>query len=171
MGVNALLHRDEFGASRACHTRFHTREDGIDRGVTFDQRLRQLLPWAACRLIEAFDRVRLRGPAMTYSNWGNACGPCSTQSGRCLPYRLGRSSEAPRERASSCQSDNDPDFPRSANPAGRRSRTCGATFAWRPSHGGRTHIPRQKNLRTRRTTLERLPMVPALRPRRREVLS
>jgi len=141
------------------------------RHATFDQRFRQLLPWVACRVFEAFDRARLRGPAMTYSSWGNACGLCSRRSCRCLQCRLGRSSEARRERASSCQSDNDPDFPRSANPAGRRSRICGATFAWRPSYGGRTHICRQENLPTRRTTLELLPRVPALRPRRREVRS
>jgi hypothetical protein len=59
------------------------------RHTTFDQRFRQLLPCVACRLVEAFDRVRLRGPAMTYSSWGNACGLCSTRSGRCLQCRLG----------------------------------------------------------------------------------
>ena len=70
------------------------------RHATFDQRFRQLLPWVACRVFEAFDRVRLRGPAMTYSSWGNACGLCSRRSCRCLQCRLGRSSEARRERAS-----------------------------------------------------------------------
>ena len=90
---------------------------------------------------------------MTYSSWGNACGPCSRLSCRCLQCRLGRGSEARRERASSCQSDNDPDVPRSANPAGRRSRICGATCAWRPSYEGRTHMPRKENRRTEPTTL------------------
>ena len=101
------------------------------RHATFDQRFRQLLPWVACRLVEAFDRVRLREPAMTYSSWGNACGPCSTRSCRCLQCRLRRSSGARRERASSCQSDNDPDFP---DPRTRRVDEVG--FAERLSLGG-----------------------------------
>jgi hypothetical protein len=71
---------------------------------------------------------------MTYSSWGNACRPCSRRSCRCRQCQLGPSSEGPRERASSYQSDNDPDFLRSANPADKRSRICGATCAWRPSH-------------------------------------
>jgi hypothetical protein len=33
LGVNALLHRDEFGASLALSYAFHTRADGIDRGA------------------------------------------------------------------------------------------------------------------------------------------
>jgi hypothetical protein len=101
---------------------------------------------------------------MTYSSWGNVGIPCSRQFCRCLQYRFGPSSEGLRERASSYQSDNDPDFLRSANPAGKRSRICGATCAWRPSYGGRTHIPRRKTGapcgRHR---------FPALRPYRREV--
>jgi len=104
---------------------------------------------------------RRRGRAMTYSSWGIACRPCSRQSCKCLQYRLGPSSEGLRERASSYQSDNDPDFLRSANPAGKRSRICGATCAWRPSYGGRTHISREENPRTERTTsVSRAPSIP-----------
>ena len=104
---------------------------------------------------------RRRGRAMTYSSWGIAGRPCSRQSCKCLRYRLGPSSEGLRERASSYQSDNDPDFLRSANPAGKRSRICGATCAWRPSYGGRTHIPREENPRTERTTsVSRAPSIP-----------
>ena len=95
---------------------------------------------------------RRRGRAMTYSSWGIACRPCARQSCKCLQYRLGPSSEGLRERASSYQSDNDPDFLRSANPAGKRSRICGGICAWRPSYGGRTHISGEENRRTERTT-------------------
>jgi hypothetical protein len=102
---------------------------------------------------------RRRGRAMTYSSWGIAGRPCSRRSCKCLRYRLGPSSEGLRERAFSYQSDNDPDFLRSANPAGKRSRICGGICAWRPSYGGRTHIPREENRRTERTT-----WVSALRP-------
>jgi len=104
---------------------------------------------------------RRRGRAMTYSSWGIACRPCARQSCKCPQYRLGPSSEGLRERASSYQSDNDPDFRRSANPAGKRSRICGATCAWRPSYGGRTHISGEENPRTERTTsVSRAPSIP-----------
>ena len=73
---------------------------------------------------------------MTYSSWGNAGRPCARQACKCLQYRLGPSSEGLRERASSYQSDNDPDFLRSANPAGKtksdlRSDLRLAAFIWR----------------------------------------